>query len=461
MKKRLLLLALSLTGLSMSSQIIWQPYNANMDTTVGIRFLDVVDTNTVWAVGYDGTYTARTYTKFTRTIDGQNFVSGNFLPDTMDYNPSNLSAVNDTMAFIACYSKDATMNGQVLKTIDGGVTWNNVASTLMYNGAANFPNVVHFWDVNNGWTMGDPNNTNSWGNEYEIWLTSDGGATWTRTPGANIPAPLSGEYGLTDVYTTNGTNKIWYGTNKGRVFRSVDGGLNWLVSTPGGMAGGVNGLAFRDSLNGLCWGTSATTNGVFVLKRTSDGGATWTAITVSATDVGRNDICAVPNKGFMSVGINNGQTAYVTSVSYNDGLTWLVLEQGVTNTERMLEVEMVDTITGWAGNFSDNTLPSGFGGMAKYTGPLINSIRPVAEVVNSMVYPNPSNGVVNLKLEKVKAGTVISVRNILGAEVYNTTLTTNDVNKVMNIDLSKQEKGIYLVTIINGNSTQVQKVIIE
>lgn len=463
MKTRLLSFALLLTGFGAFSQsTVWQQLNSNLDTVAGIRYMDAVDTNVVWAIGYDGTYPGQNYIKFTRTIDGQNFNSGTFLPDTMDYSASNISAINDSVAFIACYSKNATLSGTVLRTTDGGTTWTNIASPAMFTGAANFPNVVHFYDMANGWAMGDPNNTGGSGNEFEIWITSDSGSTWSRVPSAQIPNPQSGEYGLTNVYTTVGTNFIWYGTGKGRVYRSTDGGNNWAVSSPGGMAGGVAGLAFRDSIHGIVWGLSAATSGTFVMKKTADGGATWTAITVNTTDVGRNALCAIPGYGYMSCGINVAQSAYVTSVSFDEGVTWTVLESGMTNLERMLEVEMLDSIHGWAGDFADNTPPMGLNGMAKYIGgQLTVGLRPVAEINNNMVYPNPSNGVINVRLGKAKAGTVISVRNLLGTEVYNTKLTSTGVDQKVNIDLSGYAKGIYLVTINNGSTTEVQKVIID
>jgi photosystem II stability/assembly factor-like uncharacterized protein len=463
MKARLLFLSLLLTSFGLFSQsTVWEQHNANLDTTSGIRYMDAVDTNVVWAIGYDGTYTARTYIQFTRCIDGQNFTAGTFLPDTMDYSASNISAIDDSVAFIACYSKNATLSGIVLRTMDGGATWTNIASPAMFTGSANFPNVVHFYDISTGWVMGDPNNTGGSGNEFEIWRTSDSGSTWSRVPSANLPNPSSGEYGLTDVYTTNGTMNIWYGTNKGRVYYSTDGGNMWSVSSPGGMAGGVQGLAFKDPMNGIVWGLSATTSGAFVMKQTTNGGVNWTTIAVNSTDVGRNALCAIPGYGFMSCGINVAQSGYVTSASFDNGVTWTVLETGISNLERMLEVEMLDSIHGWAGDFEDNTLPTGMNGMAKYIGgQLTVGLRPVAEVNNNLVYPNPSNGQITVRLGKAKSGTKISVRSILGTEVYSTTLTSTAINQNVNMDLSKFDKGIYFVNIISDGNVEVQKVIIE
>jgi hypothetical protein len=367
MKKQLLTLSLMIMGLGMFGQsVIWQPYNMNVDTTWGVRYLDAVDTNVVWAIPYDGTYTARTSKRFTRTVDGKNFTAGTFMADTNKFSPSNISAVSDSIAFIAAYSKTGTKSGRVFKTVNGGTTWTVCTdTTTMFVGSANFPDVVHFWNKNVGWVLGDPNGGGTPA-EFEIWRTRNGGTNWARVAGANIPNPLSGEYGFTNVGTTFGDHHAWYGTNMGRVYYSIDTGATWNVTAVTGMDGGVQGIAFRDSIHGLCWGQ--TTGATYILMSTADGGATWNAVPANATDIGEFWITAIPgSQSFMSVGINDGTTAYVTSITSDDGNTWTVLETGTTNDQRMLIVEALDSLHAWAGSFSDNILPKGNKGMNKFT----------------------------------------------------------------------------------------------
>lgn len=345
---------------------VWQPYNMNADTVFGVRYLHAVDTNVVWAIPYDGTYPYRTSNWFTRTADGMNFNAGKYMPDTLSFSPSNICGVSDSVAYVAVYSKTGTKSGRVFKTTDAGTTWKVVTDTVnMFKTSSNFPNVVHFFDQGRGWVMGDPNgNTSGTGVEFEIWRTFDSAATWTRVPDANLPNPLAGEWGYTDVYTTYGTGHIWFGTSDGRVYFSADSGTTWQVSAVTGMAS-VGGLAFRDSVNGLCWGT--TSAGANLLMKSNDGGVTWTAVPANATDIGFNHMTAMGMNKFMSVGINDGGTAFVTSVTTDDGNTWTVLESGITNAQRMLKVDGLDSAHAWAGSFSDNTLPKGNYGMNKFT----------------------------------------------------------------------------------------------
>ncbi len=378
MKKQLLTFSLFLMSIGMFSQsTIWMPHNANIDTAMGCRWLSAVSPTTAWEIGYSRHFNTAVYNVFTRTQDGgATFTPGMFLPDTLYYNSSNISAVNDSVAYIPCYSKDASRNGVVMKTMDRGLTWANVADTsFMFMTANNFPDWAHFYDNNHGIVLGDPNgNTSGSGSEFEIYKTFNGGTTWMRVPDAAIPNPGSGEYGVTDVFTFYGKKHLWFGTNHGgsaiisHIYRSNDTGNTWQSATIAGLNAGVSGIAFRDSLNGLAWGVNTTTaNSPFVLKRTNDGGITWATI-IQHNNVGIFDITAVPGRNaFLSVGLDSSHAAYITSVTYDDGMTWNVLESGIQEAQRMIQVTMLDSANGWAGCFSDNTnVPFGTSGMANW-----------------------------------------------------------------------------------------------
>ena len=371
MKKQLFTLALSGIGLGAFSQAstVWQPYNSNLDTTYFVRNLSVVDTNTVWGLGQlEGTNA--TSNRFTRTIDGANYHAGNFNPDTLTYAPSGISAVDANTAFIVTTNRaqSTTNSGQVLKTTNGGTTWTNMETAGMYTGqAVAFVDWVHFWDANNGIVFGDPNgNTGTaTGDMWEIYHTHNGGTTWARVPDANLPTPLNTDAGIPSSYATY-KHFMWAGTYNGQVLASSDSGNTWAyaVSTSIGLDGGCTGLAFRDSIHGLAWGVNASS--VNVLVGTSDGGATWVPVTQS-TSVGIAAISTIPKtNGYMSVGVDSALTHYVTSVTYNDGASWTILEAGLSNAVRMLSVQMIDSLNGWAGSFSDSLLPYGRHGINRF-----------------------------------------------------------------------------------------------
>ncbi|MBK9319409.1 MAG: T9SS type A sorting domain-containing protein [Bacteroidetes bacterium] len=65
------------------------------------------------------------------------------------------------------------------------------------------------------------------------------------------------------------------------------------------------------------------------------------------------------------------------------------------------------------------------------------------------IFPNPSNGVVNLRVMKFENAT-IRVINILGKEIYNSRMS--DINT--QIDLSNFAKGLYIVK-VDGTDFQL------
>jgi photosystem II stability/assembly factor-like uncharacterized protein len=256
--------------------------------------------------------------------------------------------LNDQVAWAVFYNATAGSGGGIWKTTDGGITWNQQGAGQIYNTAGvSFPNVVHFWDANVGFAMGDPV-----AGEYEIYTTNDGGNTWTPVPGANIPAPTSGEYGIVDHYEVVG-DTVWFDTNKGRVFRSIDRGLTWTVAPTGITVPANNAIdiVFWNNNEGLARLFNGST-GAQTVRKTVDGGSTWTAFTPVGNMLG-GDIKYVP--GTASRLVSTGANAtYTIGSSYSDngGQNWTDIEIGTQRTA--LGVHDINTM--WAGGFT--TSPS-------------------------------------------------------------------------------------------------------
>src|ERR1700752_3086676 len=198
MKKNLLYL-----GLFASSMVIAQTPNpdwSNLQATnfpqpsAGVRYLDAVNDNVVWATGYDGTSPSRNYSWFiTSSNGGTNFTSGNVFPDTNTYVIGSIEGIDANTAWVTAFEKTGQNKGVVYKTTNGGGTWINGGNSSMFSNAASFANLTCFVTSSVGITMGDPVSS-----EFEIYRTTDAGATWSVVPGANIPNANSSEYGLVD-----------------------------------------------------------------------------------------------------------------------------------------------------------------------------------------------------------------------------------------------------------------------
>ena len=218
--------------------------------------LSAVDKNTCWGCNI--------HSQFIRTTDG-GLTWRVGIVDTGSKCAS-ISAIDSYTAWVV-----VTNPNGVFKTTDGGLTWTQ--DTTIFKEPDSYPFNVHFFDSANGVCVGSPVGSN-----WEIYTTSNGGTEWTRVPSSNIPLPLSGEAplynGAVSLPTVSAGNCIWFTTRQGSLYRTKDRGMNWTVTRHVMDNGSFSPFvaAPKDSLNGLA---AAFVNGN-VIKRTTDGGVTWT-----------------------------------------------------------------------------------------------------------------------------------------------------------------------------------------
>lgn len=184
--------------------------------------ISVVNENTVWAVTFDNINSEPTY-QFTRTSDG----GETWHPGIIDVIPSgeiceHIWALDSMTAWVATSPFTAPPSGGIYKTTDGGVNWAH--QNTAYSEAETGPQVVHFYDANNGFTFGA-----TFYSKFRAFTTSNGGNTWEP---ASMPAANTSEF--VEYNTGNGKyavvgDKIWFVTNQARVFKSDDRGHNWYV----------------------------------------------------------------------------------------------------------------------------------------------------------------------------------------------------------------------------------------
>ncbi len=350
MKKLLLVFSLFLINLAVSAQGTWVSQATGFTPiSSGVRYISPVDTSVLWICAYDGADTSVKRHDFSRTIDGGlNWIAGTApAPSTFDW--CMIYGLNADTAWSLFYDAAAVHGGGIWKTTDGGANWTQQDSGLIYSNADAFPNSVHFWDANNGVLLGDPNTA-----DYEIYTTTDGGDNWVRVPLANVPLSLNNEAGIVGHYCVEG-DTIWFDTNKGRVFRSVDRGLNWTVSSTGIIVP-VNGaidLCFYDNMNGFVRLYNNTT-GVNTVKHTADGGDTWTATTITGTMFG-SDLKYVP--GTTSRIMSTGAATGFSGSSYSDdgGVTWNTIE----TLDQRTALGVVDSLHMWTGGFTTSPTSDG------------------------------------------------------------------------------------------------------
>lgn len=353
--KKILLSFVAIMALSLGVYAQWAEQATGFAAASrGIRCVYAVDSQVVWASAYDGSGGGAACQDITVTVNGGNLWTPHTIAGVTNLDISNVVAVDADKAWVGMYPPAASATGQgIYKTTDGGATWARQA-TATFSNASSFVNVVYFWDQNLGYCMGDPIN-----GEFEIYTTDDGGTTWTAVPAANMPNPLSGEYGTVGYYSAIG-DTTWFGTTKGRVFKSIDNGHNWTVSVIAGWGAKATQPFSRNSMNTICADRSAASTGAMV--RTTDGGTTWTPIVTSGS-VFTNDMAYVP--GTPSTWITTGAATGFTGVTYsfNDAVAWN--EMAVTIGTQFLGTDWVNDSTGWAGAFNADPTT---GGMFKFVG---------------------------------------------------------------------------------------------
>nr|MBA3901798.1 S8 family serine peptidase [Bacteroidota bacterium] len=311
----------------------------------GIRHISIADANTVWALGYDGTGSASNVQEFTKTTNGGNtWVPGSINLGNSGLGIAMIHAYSASTAWAVGFPNAGGQTGGIWKTTNGGSNWSR-QSTASFNNASSFSNVVHFWGPDTGFCQGDPIN-----GEFEIYTTVNGGTTWTLLPGANIPNPLSGEYGYTSQIEVVG-NSLWFTTNLGRIYHSTNRGLNFTVyQSPindfGGAASSGN-ISFKNATQGIL----VNNNGA--VWKTSNAGANWASVSPNGI-VFTNGLCWVEGTDVIFTTGAGGVVGPGSSYSDDAGLTWNIIDS-----DQHLYVDFLDVETGWSGWFNTSSTANG------------------------------------------------------------------------------------------------------
>lgn len=376
MMKRLLLMFVGLLAFGLlQAQTDWIEKNSNLAATKGVGQISagMLDPTAFWgmAINADGSI----FDGFTKSTDGgQNWFPGTF---NAGDGLSQLFAFDATTCW-AVFNTGASQG--LYKTTNGGTTWTKQGTAY---GSSSFANLIHFFNEDDGVAQGDPV-----GGYYEIYTTSNGGSTWTRVPSANIPAPTSGEYGITGNYDAVGDH-IWFGTNKGRVFHSVDKGLHWTTALTNFGNATVVQPEFADENNGICFRSYLDIGLETVLGVTTDGGATWTTVNVSGSMYARF-FSYVPGTVSTYVGSSGGVVgSNGISYSTDGGYTWAPITEGYD----FLGTVWFDNATGYAGSFAQADRTTG--GIYIYDGPPLEAFAvPTISFSTDVIYAQAEAGTV-------------------------------------------------------------------
>lgn len=225
----------------------WQLLDSG--TGVLLNSLDGVSPDVAWTASVDG--------QVLRTVDGGETFEDVSPPDSaeVDFIDVEASSADDALLLAI-----APTSVSIYRTADGGESWH-----VPYISPEAFLTSMAMFDRRHGFVVGDPID-----GKFQVAVTSDAGRSWELVDPAGMPDAVEGEFGI--AFTGNASaatgRKAFFGTvfgTEGRVFRSADRGLTWQVSsTP---MDGVSGLDYRTNRLGLAVNES--------VSRTTDGGVSW------------------------------------------------------------------------------------------------------------------------------------------------------------------------------------------
>jgi photosystem II stability/assembly factor-like uncharacterized protein len=283
----------------------WQPQTSGTD--VQLRGISAVSDKVAWASGAKGTVL--------RTIDGGttwqklNIVGA----EALDFR--DIQAFDQNIAFVLSIGPGE--QSRIYKTADGGKIWQRQFTN---NDPKAFYDCFAFWDSTHGIALSDSVN-----GKFPLVATSDG-MSWNPVAVKKMPAALPNEGAFAASGTciaTFGKNDVWFGTGgpAARVFHSSDRGQMWTVSETqvrhGEATQGVFSLAFWTSKDGIAVGGDykEPVHGDKTAVFTHDGGKTWAPAAQPPAGY-RSAVWAGSSQTLMVVGTSGAD------VSVDGGNTW-------------------------------------------------------------------------------------------------------------------------------------------
>ena len=203
-------------------QNIWKQQKSG--TEVQLRGISAVSDKVAWASGAKGTVL--------RTIDGGETWQRMDIVGAENLDFRDIQAFDQNTAYVLSIGEGD--KSRIYKTTDGGRVWQRQFTN--YNPNA-FYDCFAFWDRNHGIALSD-----SVDGKFPLITTTDG-MSWDPVVVKKMPdaLPKEGAFAASGTcVAVFGKNDVWFATGgpAARVFHSSDRGVNWIVAgtnttTPG------------------------------------------------------------------------------------------------------------------------------------------------------------------------------------------------------------------------------------
>lgn len=245
----------------------------------------------------------------------------------------------DTNTFYISSVNGATLPNGVIKTIDGGATWQRIDAGLPK---------VNIRAV----TVDSTGRIYASAEATGIYRSDDGGATWQATD-----ASLVGPATITTLSVNPFNDDIYAGSNAFGVFRSTDGGASWQASF--GLTGEVSAVTVDPNDASRLYATTIATEPDAAVYVSTDGGQLWSPAATGLTSSVAHAIAASPhNAGVLFAATGDGVFKSVDS-----GAIWTAANSGLAGVDvRELFVDPMIADRVYAGTDADGMFVSIDGG---------------------------------------------------------------------------------------------------
>ena len=317
----------------------------------------MIDTSTGWALTSSGVY---------KTSDGGKYWSNVGPLSTQLKNPAGEFLNAQDAWVVATMPNSANPNTiQVIRTLDGGQSWQLWQSSILSTSYGDYPGVPDFVNLQDGWIEMVTNGGPGAGSEsVAIFRTTDGGQVWTKVadttqqgsglPNGGLKTGISFKdsmNGWATGYDASSTPWLYVTYNAGQTWQrqSLPGASNaFNLTTPPVFFGNLGILPVAETLqsgNGVVLETA--------LYTTSNGGQTWTApqalqpFYTSST----NKMYVLDTTHAWAIG-KNGQL--YTTTGNSNWQEWQVLS-GNASQFAIVQMSFVNASNGWAISSVNNT----------------------------------------------------------------------------------------------------------
>jgi photosystem II stability/assembly factor-like uncharacterized protein len=272
-------------------------------------------------------------------------------------------------------------DGKILRTADGGASW-----TVQLTAPGDYLRCVAFANSNVGWV-------GTLTRARRLYQTANGGGTWTPAAGLPVDAPVAvcGLSVVSDqVVFAAGSNRP---TDSPRMMKTSDGGASWSAWSMSAHASILIDVYFTDAQHGWVVGGRADVPNPIdrsrvkpVVLRTADGGATWTDQLAGQEgnfplgEWGWKIQFLNANVGFISL---ENFTAGAILRTDDGGATWRRLPindpQGNANLEG---VGFVDQNFGWVGGWGSADFSRGYSSVTTDGGQTWQNANDIGRFIN-------------------------------------------------------------------------------